>query len=91
MTASEAASPPYTLAAEKAAGRNGQVNGEKEILSREKSFKCLFLFSVGLFGDSPMTATKSSKFIPVSSFPEDNEGRSNFPWVHDHGRGGTTS
>jgi len=26
VTASEAASPPYTLAAEKAAGRNGQVN-----------------------------------------------------------------
>ena len=30
VTASEAASPPYTLAAEKAAGRNGQVNGEKD-------------------------------------------------------------
>ena len=36
VTASEAASPPYTLAAEKAEGRNGQVNGEKdeEILLR---------------------------------------------------------
>ena len=30
VTASEAASPPYTLAAEKAEGRNGQVNGERK-------------------------------------------------------------
>ena len=28
MTKQEAANPPYTLAAEKAAGRNGQVNGK---------------------------------------------------------------
>ena len=28
VTKQEAANPPYTLAAEKAAGRNGQVNGK---------------------------------------------------------------
>ena len=34
MTKQEAANPPYTLAAEKAAGRNGQVNGEIYALAR---------------------------------------------------------
>ena len=32
VTKQEAANPPYTLAAEKAAGRNGQVNGKTCII-----------------------------------------------------------
>ena len=44
MTKQEAANPPYTLAAEKAAGRNGQVNGEtcignSDILESGKIYK----------------------------------------------------
>ena len=29
--------------------------------------------------------------FPFVSFPEDDKGRSDFPWFHDHGRGGTSS
>ena len=43
VTASEAASPPYTLSAKKAEGRNGQVNGERNIIQYQWKMNLFFL------------------------------------------------